>query len=207
MRLAPVRSALQRLRQGVWTRAPRPSPDEGRNQHAIRRQSLQRLRQGVWTRAPRPSPDEGRNQHAIRRNHRSSACGSLLVRHLMRDAISMQSEAIISHQARPHLMRDAISRNQTQSACGLALLALTSPSRSLKTTSTLAPRSSSTARYTLAVPPVSRSYLMRQVIRGHQRSSEVIRVHQVLLVPDEADHQRSSEVLRGHQSSSGAART
>jgi hypothetical protein len=49
----------------------------------------------------------------------------------------------------------------------------------------LAPRSSSTARYTLAVPPVSRSYLMRQVIRGHQRPSEAIRGNQM-----------SSEVIR-----------
>jgi len=37
------------------------------------------------------------------------------------------------------------------------------------------------------------AHLMKEVIRGHQRSSEVIR-----------GHQRSSEVIRGHQRSSEA---
>ena len=43
--------------------------------------------------------------------------------------------------------------------------------------------------------PCHDAYLMREVIRGHQRSSEVIR-----------GHQRSSEVIRGHQRSSGEIR-
>ena len=55
-------------------------------------------------------------------------------------------------------------------------------------------------------------HLMRQVIRGHQRSSEVIRGHQRvsptgLATPGQAGHQRSSEVIRGHQRSSEVIRT
>ena len=48
------------------------------------------------------------------------------------------------------------------------------------------------------------SYLMRQAIRGHQRSSEVIRGHQALLVPDEAGHQRPSEECAGAVGGAGA---
>jgi len=44
------------------------------------------------------------------------------------------------------------------------------------------------------------SYLMREAIRGHQRSSEVIRGHQRSSEVIRG-HQRSSEVIRGHHSS------
>ena len=54
IRLAPVRKALQRLRQGVWTLAPRPLPDEGRNQtHSDALRRTQEVISG-WTLAPRP---------------------------------------------------------------------------------------------------------------------------------------------------------
>jgi hypothetical protein len=50
-------------------------------------------------------------------------------------------------------------------------------------------------------------YLMRKAIRCHQRSSEVIRGHQGLLVPDERGNQRPSRVaIRGNQRQSEAIR-
>jgi hypothetical protein len=56
-------------------------------------------------------------------------------------------------------------------------------------------------------PASRRSYLMMEAIRGHQRSSEVLRGHQVLLVPDERGNQRPSRVaIRGNQRQSEAIR-
>jgi len=45
------------------------------------------------------------------------------------------------------------------------------------------------------------SYLMREAIRGHQRSSKVIRGHQRSSLLVQVKREQRSEVIRGHHSS------